>query len=133
MGVGQNTSNYLAPSIVWLLKDGAGMIGRIIFAWGFAVSLDADCKRWHFFGDILNDVACILDLITPYFQSVLLFISSISNICRAITGVIHSSTRTVIFQVRLKTYFTCRDVHRRVIEEIDHPPKKFTHLARGTQ
>jgi hypothetical protein len=101
MGVGQNSSNYLAPSIVWLLKDGAGMIGRIIFAWGFAASLDANCKRWHFLGDILNDVACTLDLITPYFQSALLFISSISNICRAVTGVIHGSTRTVIFQVRL--------------------------------
>ncbi|UJR30983.1 hypothetical protein I4U23_018494 [Adineta vaga] len=98
MGVGQNASNYLAASIVWLLKDGAGMIGRIIFAWGFAASFDANCKRWHFLGDILNDVACILDLITPYFQSALLIISSLSNICRAITGVIHGSTRTVIFQ-----------------------------------
>ncbi|CAF3645203.1 unnamed protein product [Adineta steineri] len=98
MGVGENTSKYLSAAIVWLLKDGAGMIGRIIFAWGFASSLDADCKRWHFLGDILNDVACILDLITPYFQPALLFISSISNICRAVTGVIHGSTRTVIFQ-----------------------------------
>lgn len=100
MGVGQDSSNYLAASIVWLLKDGAGMIGRIMFAWGFAASLDPDCKRWHLIGDILNDVACALDLITPYFQSALLFISSISNICRAITLVIHGSTRTVIFQVR---------------------------------
>jgi len=102
MGVGQSSSNYLSASIVWLLKDGAGMIGRIIFAWGFAASLDANCKRWHMFGDILNDIACTLDLITPYFQSALLFISSISNICRAITGVIHGSTRTVIFQVRYR-------------------------------
>ncbi|CAF3673838.1 unnamed protein product [Rotaria sp. Silwood1] len=98
MGVGQETSNHLAASIVWLLKDGAGMIGRIIFAWGFAVSLDADCKQWHFVGDILNDIACILDLITPHFRSALLVISSISNICRAVTLVIHGSTRTVIFQ-----------------------------------
>ena len=100
MGVGQTASKYLSASIVWLLKDGAGMIGRIIFAWGFAASLDADCKRWHFMGDILNDLACVLDLITPHFQSALLLISSVSNICRAVAGVIHGSTRTVIFQVR---------------------------------
>ncbi|CAF0934404.1 unnamed protein product [Adineta ricciae] len=98
MGVGKTASNYLAASIVWLLRDGAGMIGRIIFAWGFAASLDADCKRWHFLGDVLNDVACVSDMITPYFPSALLFISSISNICRSVTGVIHGSTRTVIFQ-----------------------------------
>lgn len=98
MGVGENKSNSLAASIVWLLKDGAGMLGRIIFAWGFAASLDANCKRWHFIGDILNDIACTLDLLTPYFQSALLIISSISNICRAVTMVIHGSTRTVIFQ-----------------------------------
>ena len=100
MGIGQTTSKYLSASVVWLLKDGAGMMGRILFAWGFAASFDADCKRWHYLGDILNDVACILDLITPHFRSALLFISSISNICRAVTGVIHGSTRTVIFQVR---------------------------------
>lgn len=110
MGVGQSTSNYLSASIVWLLKDGAGMIGRILFAWGFAASLDADCKRWHFIGDILNDVACILDLITPHFRSALLFISSISNICRAITMVIHGSTRTVIFQVKKKSVFSQRSI-----------------------
>ena len=100
MGVGKTASNYLAASIVWLLRDGAGMIGRIIFAWGFAASLDADCKRWHFLGDVLNDIACVSDMITPYFPSALLFISSISNICRSVTGVIHGSTRTVIFQVK---------------------------------
>lgn len=99
MGVGERSANSLAASIVWLLKDGAGMIGRILFAWGYAVSFDADCKRWHFFGDILNDLACTLDLITPYFQPALLLITSISNICRSIAGVIHGSTRTVIFQV----------------------------------
>ena len=110
MGLGGNSSNFLAASIVWLLKDGAGMIGRIIFAWGYAASLDADCKRWHFFGDILHDLACTLDLITPYFQPALLLITSISNICRSVAYVIHGSTRTVIFQVGYHGRFS-RKIH----------------------
>jgi hypothetical protein len=99
MGIGQSASKFLSPMIVWLLKEGAGMIGRIVFTWKFASNLDANCKQWHFIGDILNDVASTLDLLTPHFPSALLLTSSLSNICRSVTMVIHGSTRTVIFQV----------------------------------
>ena len=68
MGVGENTSDYVTASIVWLLKDSVGMIGGILFTWSFASLLDSDYKRWHFIDDILNDVACALDLVTFYFQ-----------------------------------------------------------------
>lgn len=32
-GVGDETATVTAASITWMLKDGAGMIGRILFAW----------------------------------------------------------------------------------------------------
>lgn len=32
-GVGDEKATITAASITWMLKDGAGMIGRILFAW----------------------------------------------------------------------------------------------------
>ena len=33
IGVGNSDSTPLAATLMWLIKDGTGMVGRIIFAW----------------------------------------------------------------------------------------------------
>ena len=33
VGVGDTAATPLAAAITWILKDGTGMIGRIVFAW----------------------------------------------------------------------------------------------------
>lgn len=33
VGVGNQEANALSAAVTWILKDGSGMIGRIIFAW----------------------------------------------------------------------------------------------------
>ena len=33
MGVGDEKGSVLSASFVWLIKDGVGMLGRILFAW----------------------------------------------------------------------------------------------------
>lgn len=33
VGVGEASATALAAAITWILKDGTGMIGRIVFAW----------------------------------------------------------------------------------------------------
>lgn len=33
VGVGSSTSTPLAATLMWLIKDGTGMVGRILFAW----------------------------------------------------------------------------------------------------
>ena len=45
VGVGDSTATPLAATITWILKDGAGMIGRILFAGWSGSSLDYDCKE----------------------------------------------------------------------------------------
>ena len=34
----------MAATMTWILKDGAGMVGRIVFAAYSGTSLDFDCK-----------------------------------------------------------------------------------------
>lgn len=33
MGVGDEKASVLSATFVWLIKDGVGMLGRILFAW----------------------------------------------------------------------------------------------------
>jgi hypothetical protein len=33
MGVGDEKASVLSATFVWLVKDGVGMLGRILFAW----------------------------------------------------------------------------------------------------
>ena len=44
LGVGDSSATPLAATITWILKDGAGMVGRIVFAACTSTSLDFDCK-----------------------------------------------------------------------------------------
>ena len=47
LGVGDSAASPLAATITWILKDGAGMLGRIVFAAYTGSGLDHDCKVRH--------------------------------------------------------------------------------------
>ena len=47
LGVGDAAASPLAATITWILKDGAGMVGRIVFAAYTGSGLDYDCKVRH--------------------------------------------------------------------------------------
>ena len=64
-GVGDVTATVAGATITWMMKDGMGMVGRILFAWMKGTQLDCDAKRWRLVADILNDVAILLDLLAP--------------------------------------------------------------------
>ena len=44
LGVGDSAATPLAATITWILKDGAGLVGRIVFAGYIGTRLDFDCK-----------------------------------------------------------------------------------------
>ncbi|CAK9809949.1 RUS family member 1 [Anthophora plagiata] len=45
VGVGEATATPLAATITWILKDGTGMIGRIVFAWWNGTDLDGQSMK----------------------------------------------------------------------------------------
>ncbi|UJR36503.1 hypothetical protein I4U23_029224 [Adineta vaga] len=98
MGVGDEKASVLSATFVWLVKDGVGMVGRILFAWFHGTGLDSNLKMWRFYADILNDLATSIDLIAPFFKHLLLPITCLSNLCRSIVGVAGGSTRAALTQ-----------------------------------
>ncbi|XP_066596705.1 RUS family member 1 isoform X2 [Prorops nasuta] len=98
VGVGESAATPLAAAITWILKDGTGMIGRIIFAWWNGTALDGQCKKWRLFADILNDIAMGIELLIPYFSSHSVFILCITSAMKSVVGVAGGATRAALTQ-----------------------------------
>ncbi|KAF6022712.1 hypothetical protein EB796_018988 [Bugula neritina] len=96
VGVGDDSATALAATITWIMKDGTGMIGRILFAWLQGSSLDCDAKRWRLFADMLNDFAICLEISAPFFPLWFTLIVCVSGVCKSIVGVAGGSTRAAL-------------------------------------
>uniref|UniRef100_A0A914CSE8 RUS family member 1 n=1 Tax=Acrobeloides nanus TaxID=290746 RepID=A0A914CSE8_9BILA len=97
VGVGNESATVLAASLTWLLKDGTGMVGRIIFAWAKGSALDSDCKRWRLVADILNDLAFFIELLSPHLPRIFFApLACAASLFRSIVGVAGGATRTAI-------------------------------------
>ncbi|CAH1801676.1 unnamed protein product [Owenia fusiformis] len=98
VGVGDENATALAATLTWLMKDGTGMVGRILFAWMQGTSLDYDAKRWRLFADILNDFAIFLEILAPLFKAYFTFIVCIAGVGKSIVGVAGGATRAALTQ-----------------------------------
>ncbi|GFS10944.1 UPF0420 protein C16orf58-like protein [Elysia marginata] len=98
VGVGDETATVLGASLTWLYKDGAGMLGRILFAWAKGTALDCEAKRWRLFADFLNDLAFFIDIISPLFGTYFTLVVCVSGIFRSIVGVAGGATRAALTQ-----------------------------------
>lgn len=97
-GVGDESATPMAATITWLLKDGTGMVGRILFAWMNGSNLDCDPKKWRLFADFLNDIAIFIDLLSPSMKSIFTFVMCISALSKSLVGVAGGATRAALTQ-----------------------------------
>ncbi|XP_054849191.1 RUS family member 1 [Eublepharis macularius] len=96
VGVGDETSTVTAATVTWILKDGTGMLGRILFAWSKGSKLDCDAKQWRLFADALNDVAILMEIMAPAFPACFTLIVCISGFFKCIVGVAGGATRAAL-------------------------------------
>ncbi|XP_058819690.1 RUS family member 1-like [Topomyia yanbarensis] len=99
VGVGSDMANPLSATVTWVLKDGTGHFGRILFAWWKGTELDIDSKKWRIRADILNDVAMAIDLfVLPCYPKAATFILCATTTMKAIVGVAGGATRSALTQ-----------------------------------
>ncbi|XP_065215870.1 RUS family member 1 [Planococcus citri] len=100
VGVGDQTANALSAAVTWILKDGTGMIGRILFAWWKGTNLDTDCKKWRLTADVINDLALGFELLLGIaaFKSYGSTVLCASAVMKSIVGVAGGATRAAITQ-----------------------------------
>ena len=89
-GVGEGAASPMAAAIAWVLRDGFGMFGSLVFSYVFGRGFDRDVKErrrivaprsvaalsptlatssrpqeWRLFADLINDVGLTLDMLAP--------------------------------------------------------------------
>ncbi|XP_014455665.3 RUS family member 1 isoform X2 [Alligator mississippiensis] len=98
VGVGDRDASVAAATTTWILKDGTGMLGRIVFAWMKGSQLDCEAKQWRLFADILNDVAIFMEIVAPAFPACFTLILCTSGLFKCIVGVAGGATRAALTQ-----------------------------------
>ncbi|GMH40644.1 hypothetical protein BSKO_08548 [Bryopsis sp. KO-2023] len=97
LGVAGRRSGEAAAAINWVLKDGAGRLGRFLFArWGRA--LDCELKQFRLLGDILMESGAALELSTIAAPNWFLPLACTANLSKNLAAVAASSTRAPIYR-----------------------------------
>ena len=98
MGVGDDAATASAALVTWLLKDGAGMLGRIVFAWSKGKDLDNNAKQWRLVADGCDDAARIVGLLAPAWPEHFTAIMCLQQLMYAVVGVGGGATRNAVTQ-----------------------------------
>lgn len=97
LGVGQKFAGESAAAINWVVKDGAGRMGRFLFArWG--KKLDGELKQFRLAGDLLMEGGAALELSTALAPAAFLPLACTANLAKNLAAVAASSTRAPIYR-----------------------------------
>lgn len=70
----------MAAALNWIIKDGLGQLGGVIYASFVSDKFDSEPKRFRFQATVAMQGANVLELLTPLWPGSFLVIASISNI-----------------------------------------------------
>ncbi|KAL1811759.1 hypothetical protein DCAR_0623882 [Daucus carota subsp. sativus] len=97
VGVSRNQSIPGAVAINWILKDGAGRVGKMIFA-RQGRKFDYDLKQLRFAGDLLMELGAGVELATAAVPHLFLPLACAANVAKNVAAVTSTSTRTPIYK-----------------------------------
>ncbi|XP_073155994.1 protein root UVB sensitive 3 [Henckelia pumila] len=98
IGVGEKSATVIGATFQWFLRDLTGMLGGILFTFYQGANLDSNAKMWRLVADLMNDLGMLMDLVSPLFQSAIVFIVCLGSISRSFTGVASGATRAALTQ-----------------------------------
>lgn len=97
MGVGSEDASVITTMLLYIAQASIGRLATIAFADRFSQRIEANVKFYRFFADIVNDVAFILDCISPNLPILGRALTlCVSNACRALCGVAGGSSKAIL-------------------------------------
>ncbi|KAK6915831.1 Root UVB sensitive family [Dillenia turbinata] len=97
VGVSQNRATSGAVAINWILKDGAGRVGKMLFS-RQGKKFDYDLKQLRFSGDLLMELGAGIELATAAVPQLFLPMACVANVAKNVAAVTSTSTRTPIYK-----------------------------------
>lgn len=98
MGVGRTDTTAVHATIQWVFRDGASMLGGLLFTAVSSHDFGQNVKQWRLFADSINNFGITLDMIAPHFKDHFLAIICLSSVCKALCGIAAGATNAVIAQ-----------------------------------
>jgi hypothetical protein len=94
VGVGDPKSHPTTAILLSVFQESFGRIVTILFAHRFGSAFEPECKKFRLAADIFNDIAMILDCLSPAFpRATRVVIFSGASALRALCGVAAGSAK----------------------------------------
>ncbi|KAG8645914.1 hypothetical protein MANES_10G106100v8 [Manihot esculenta] len=101
VGASESKAISGAVAINWILKDGAGRVGKMLFA-RQGKKFDYDLKQMRFAGDLLMELGAGVELATAAVPHLFLPLACAANVAKNVAAVTSTSTRTPIYKAFAK-------------------------------
>ncbi|KAJ8767790.1 hypothetical protein K2173_020730 [Erythroxylum novogranatense] len=101
VGVAKSQAIPGAVAINWILKDGAGRVGKMLYS-RQGKKFDYDLKQMRFAGDLLMELGAGVELATAAVPHLFLPLACAANVAKNVAAVTSTSTRTPIYKAFAK-------------------------------
>ena len=96
IGIGASSAAPLAGTLNWVIKDGLGQFGGVVFAGLVNNKFDENPKKWRLLSSLSMDTASMIELCTPLFPMYFLPLAAIANIGKNISFLAASASRAAL-------------------------------------
>ncbi|OQR84473.1 hypothetical protein ACHHYP_13339 [Achlya hypogyna] len=83
----------MAAALNWVIKDGLGQFGGVLFASLVNHRFDSDPKRWRIVSALAMDAATLTEILTPLCPAYFLPMAAMANVAKNISWLSASATR----------------------------------------
>eukprot|EP00347_Sterkiella_histriomuscorum_P003816 403362828 len=96
IGSTMTQANLAAAAYTWVLKDGLGQLGGILFASRYGRNFDVDIKKWRFMAIFALNISMYIEILTLSFPQYFLALASLANVGKNICFLLASASRASI-------------------------------------
>jgi len=82
-----------SAAYTWVLKDGLGQLGGILFAGRYGTNFDEDIKKWRFLSMLTLNASIFMEIMTLKCPQHFLLLASIANVGKNICFLLASASR----------------------------------------
>lgn len=93
LGMGAGAALGLAATTNWIIKDGFGLLGGVVFAGVVADRFDSHPRRYRFLAALAIQLSTFAELMTPLVPHLFLPMASLSNVGKNVGWLASSATR----------------------------------------
>lgn len=97
VGVGRQSAAPLAAALQWVIRDGLGRAGRMLFS-QVGNGFDAETKQYRLMAALVLNLSCALESVTPAVPNLFLPIACVANMAKGASTVAAASTRSAIYR-----------------------------------